>query len=116
MNTTIHGEIFDIFLPYTPVHLRTRENNILLKYGEDWTAVSTAGCDYVWTLIQGDFDELYIVSGIHLVNSLGYILTKKPHNGAFLQFRWTHQDPPLTPAGLARRTKQVLAEVESQSA
>lgn len=113
MDTTIHGEIFDIFLPYTPVDLGHRPNN-MLKSGQDWAAVSAAGYDYVWTLIEGDLDELYVVSGIHLVNSLGYILTRKPHNGAFLQFRWTHLDRQLTPAGLARRTKQVLAEVEAQ--
>ncbi|WP_130413995.1 hypothetical protein [Fluviicoccus keumensis] len=116
MNTTIHCDIFDIFIPYTPAGLGHRDNHILGKYGEDWKAAKEAGNNYLWTLIQGDGDELYVVSNLHFVNSLGFIVTRKPHNGAFLQFRWTHKEHCLTPAGRARRIKQVLADVARQAA
>lgn len=32
----------------------------------------------VWTLVEGDDDNLYITSGYHLVNRLNYFITKNP--------------------------------------
>ena len=32
----------------------------------------------VWTLVEGDDSNLYIVSGYHLVNRLNYFITKNP--------------------------------------
>lgn len=31
----------------------------------------------VWTVIDGDDDELHIVAGFHFVNRMGYIITEK---------------------------------------
>ncbi len=38
----------------------------------------------VWTLVEGD-EGTYIISGYHLVNRLGYYITKKPFEGEFLE-------------------------------
>lgn len=37
----------------------------------------------VWTIIDGDDGELYLVTGYHLVNRLGYIIT---------EVEWTNED------------------------
>ena len=31
----------------------------------------------VWTIIEGDNDKIYIEAGFHLVNRMGFIVTKK---------------------------------------
>lgn len=38
----------------------------------------------VWTLVDGD-EGTYIISGYHLVNRIGYYITKKPFEGEFLE-------------------------------
>jgi hypothetical protein len=35
----------------------------------------------VWTLVDGDDGNLYIVDGYHLVNRINYFITKKPLEG-----------------------------------
>jgi hypothetical protein len=35
----------------------------------------------VWTLVEGDDGNLFIISGYHLVNRLNYFITAKPFEG-----------------------------------
>jgi hypothetical protein len=35
----------------------------------------------VWTIIEGDDDSLFYVSGFHYVNRLGFIVTKNEYEG-----------------------------------
>lgn len=37
----------------------------------------------LWTMVSGDDDTLYFVSGHHLVNRLGYWITEKPYPQGF---------------------------------
>jgi hypothetical protein len=39
----------------------------------------------VWTLVDGDDGNLYIVDGFHLVNRINYFVTKVPFEGKFLE-------------------------------
>jgi hypothetical protein len=40
----------------------------------------------VWTLIDGDDGDLYVASGLHLVNRIGYLLSRDPvPEGTFVQ-------------------------------
>ena len=32
----------------------------------------------VWTLVDGDDGDLYVVNGLHLVNRVGYLLSRDP--------------------------------------
>jgi hypothetical protein len=32
----------------------------------------------VWTLVDGDDGDLYVVSGLHYVNRVGYLLSREP--------------------------------------
>lgn len=45
-------------------------------YGREWDHVRTADPATVWTIIDGD-DGISIESGLHWVNRLGYVLTKR---------------------------------------
>lgn len=55
-------------------------------FGDDLAAVQRYPKDRIWTLIQGDSDtdggDLWIVSGYHLVNRLGYFVTRLPFEGS----------------------------------
>jgi hypothetical protein len=39
----------------------------------------------VWTLVDGDDGNLYIVDGFHLVNRINYFITEVPFEGTFLE-------------------------------
>ena len=39
----------------------------------------------VWTLVDGDDGNLYIVNGYHLVNRINYFVTEVPFEGNFLE-------------------------------
>ena len=39
----------------------------------------------VWTLVDGDDGNLYIVDGFHLVNRINYFVTELPFEGKFLE-------------------------------
>ncbi len=46
-------------------------------YGKELAQVLTVNPSYVWTYVEVD-GNLYIVSGLHLVNRLGYFITEQP--------------------------------------
>ena len=37
-----------------------------------------ANYDSIWTLIEGDDGNQYIVAGFHFINRMGYFITEKP--------------------------------------
>ena len=40
----------------------------------------------MWTLIDGDDGDLYVASGLHFVNRIGYLLSRDPvAEGTFVQ-------------------------------
>ena len=39
----------------------------------------------VWTLVDGDDGNLYIVDGYHLVNRVNYFITEVPFEGKFME-------------------------------
>ena len=47
-------------------------------YGDELEFVKRQDTRKVWTLVDGDDGELYIVSGFHLVNRIGYLLSTIP--------------------------------------
>ena len=47
-------------------------------YGDELEEIREAADDYVWTLVDAD-GKLYVESGFHYVNRLGYFITQKPH-------------------------------------
>ncbi len=47
-------------------------------YGDELEFIKRQDPRKVWTLVDGDDGELYIVSGLHLVNRIGYLLSTIP--------------------------------------
>lgn len=46
-------------------------------YGDELEFVMKQHPNNIWTIIEGD-DDLYIVTGYHIVNRLGYLITEEP--------------------------------------
>jgi hypothetical protein len=44
-------------------------------FGEELEYVRSQPKDKIWTIID-DEDELYIISGFHIINRIGYVITK----------------------------------------
>ena len=71
---------------YKPIknHITGEDDDKFEIYGEELDYVrSVADTEprRVWTLVEGDDSNLYIVAGYHLVNRLNYFITKEPLEG-----------------------------------
>lgn len=68
-----------------PINSRASfEGRMFETYGEDLEfveayALKTDGLG-VWTLVDGDEDEMIIGNGFHFVNRIGYFLTEKTYD------------------------------------
>jgi len=70
-----------------PNHI-DKGNDKFETYGEELDYVlSIANTEpkRVWTLVDGDDGNLYIVDGYHLVNRVNYFITKNPFEGEFME-------------------------------
>jgi hypothetical protein len=81
----------DFYEKYTPEYNQILINNTIYKpedmcsfggcmyetFDEEFDYVKNQPKENVWTIIDEE-DELYIVSGLHIVNRLGYLITKEP--------------------------------------
>jgi len=47
-------------------------------FGPELAHVRDTPDDRVWTLVEGDDDTLYVLSGFHFVNRLGYFIAAEP--------------------------------------
>ncbi|HKK30451.1 MAG TPA: hypothetical protein VKA18_08680 [Alphaproteobacteria bacterium] len=47
-------------------------------FGDEMAFVRQQPCNRIWTLVQGDDGDLYVISGYHFVNRLGYFVTDRP--------------------------------------
>lgn len=60
-------------------------------YGENLVFVESVDPKFVWTVMQGEYDEInddedmdfnqYLLAGRHCVNSEGYVIATRPWNG-----------------------------------
>jgi len=50
-------------------------------YGAELFYVKRYDERYVWTIIEGDEGQWYLIPGYHFINRIGYIITKQPHDG-----------------------------------
>jgi hypothetical protein len=52
-------------------------------FGEelDYVRMKAQKGNNVWTIIEGDEDSMFIVSGVHLVNRIGYLITREEWEG-----------------------------------
>ncbi len=47
-------------------------------YGEELAFVFQQDSLNVWTIVDGDDGDLYVISGLHFVNRLGYVISRVP--------------------------------------
>lgn len=47
-------------------------------YGQELAFVTAADPNRVWTLVDGDDGDMYLVSGLHFVNRVGYLISHAP--------------------------------------
>jgi hypothetical protein len=47
-------------------------------YGEEIRFVREQHSRTIWTIIDGDDGDLYVVSGYHFVNRVGYLISENP--------------------------------------
>lgn len=47
-------------------------------YGDEFEFVRRQPPGRVWTLVDGDDGDLYLISGLHFVNRVGYLLSTVP--------------------------------------
>ena len=70
---------------YKPVHNQFEDNDKFETYGEELEFVRAQDPRCVWTLVDGDDGNLYIVDGYHFVNRINYFVTEVPFEGDYLE-------------------------------
>jgi hypothetical protein len=81
---------FDARYPLKPNHLNSSAGWALPDaggclfetHGEEFAFVKRQDPRTVWTLLDGDDGDMFVVNGLHLVNRVGYLLSTipVPHN------------------------------------
>jgi hypothetical protein len=77
---------FDARYPLVPNHINPTAGWVVGEgrgclfetYGKEFDYVRRFDPNRVWTLIDGDDGEMYVVNGLHLVNRVGYLLSRDP--------------------------------------
>lgn len=77
---------FDQWYPLVPNHLNPHASwtigdgpgCLFETYGEELNFVRGQNVRFVWTLIDGDDGDMYLVSCFHRVNRVGYLISSKP--------------------------------------
>lgn len=109
----------DVFYEYfRPFRHPGSENDVwgghgLETFGGDLKIVREYPEGYVWTVVDGDCSDQWIIPGFHYVNRVCYLLTELPHNNAPIDFRVARSPSSLTPLGLSRRIttlRRILAQ------
>lgn len=106
----LHEDVFyEHFVPYR--HPEARHNIWgglgLETFGEDMALVRYLDANYVWTVLDGENNDQWIVPGIHYVNRVCYLISLIPHNQLNVEFRIRHRARSLTPLGLQRQLKSL---------
>ena len=76
----------------------------LETFGKDFEIVRRHDPAYVWTVVDGDIgSDQWIITGIHYVNRVCYLITEIPHNWINVDFRVRSRSHSLTELGLRRQ-------------
>lgn len=66
-------------------------------YGEELAYVREQDASQVWTLVDGDDGDLYVISGFHFVNRIGYLISEAsiPANATIqVHIQMQHKEEP----------------------
>jgi len=80
-----YEKFVDDFEPYTNTMSDDRgyNNTMYETFSPEIDHVKAQNPEYIWTLIDGENNNSWIIPGFHFVNRLGYFITKNP---------WTDED------------------------
>lgn len=77
---------FDEWFPLTPNHINPSAGwavgegggCLFETFGDEFAFIRRQDPCTVWTLIDGEDGDMYVVSGFHFVNRVGYLLSTVP--------------------------------------
>jgi len=108
---TLHEDAFyEFFRPYRhPKSSCDIWGGIGLEtFGADLELVKQLPATHVWAVVDGGDDaDQWILTGIHTVNRVCYLVTEVPHNWQEIQFRIPACGYSLTQLGLLRQTNKI---------
>jgi len=102
---------YEYFEPYRhpEAHFNIWGDIGLETFGKDLEIVRRLDPEYLWTVMDGDSGtDQWISPGIHHVNRVCYLVTRKPHKWIDVAFRVRHRMTSLTPLGLRRQITGVM--------
>ncbi len=109
---TLHEDAFYEF--FRPYRHKDASHDIwggigLETFGEDLELVKSLPLESVWTVVDGDDADQWILPGMHTVNCICYLVTEVPHGWKDIQFRIPRRGYSLTRIGLKRQTNKIRA-------
>jgi len=108
---TLHEDAFYAF--FRPYRHTQASHDIwgdigLETFGEDLDLVKQLPTSHVWTVVDGGDDaDQWILTGIHSVNRVCYLLSEVAHDWKEIQFRIPSRGYALTRIGLRRQTNKL---------
>jgi len=75
--------------------------------GPDLELMKTLPTSHLWTVVDGDDGDQWILTGIHTVNRVCYLVTEVAHDWKELEFRIPVRGYPLTELGLLRQRNKL---------
>jgi len=117
---TVHEDTFQAH--FEPYRHSEAQHDIwgglgLEAFGPDLELVHQVDPDHVWTVVDGDAGhDQWIVPGVHRVNRICYLVTRKPHHELDLSVAVRHRLTSLTPRGLQRQLTQLRRALEAHEA
>jgi len=109
---TLHEDTFYEF--FRPYRHKDAHNDIwgglgLETFGADLELVKQLPSTHVWTVVDGGDDaDQWILTGIHTVNRVCYLVTEVPHDWKDIQFRIPTRGYSLTRLGLLRQANKIM--------
>ncbi|HXH73077.1 MAG TPA: hypothetical protein VNI58_09720, partial [Mariprofundaceae bacterium] len=79
----------------------------LETYDGDWKLVKSLPATYLWTVVDGDDGDQWILTGVHTVNRVCYLVTETPHDWQEVEFRIPRRGYSLTKIGLKRQINKL---------
>jgi len=76
-------------------------------YGADLELVKSLPATHLWTVVDGDDGNQWILTGIHTVNRVCYLVTEIAHDWRDIEFRIPARGYALTTLGLLRQTNKL---------
>ncbi len=64
--------------PNAPWDIGDSQGCLIETYGQEWDFIRSFDRRRVWTIIDNNDGQTFIVSGLRWVNRLGYIITENP--------------------------------------